>query len=96
MWKVEFSPESLSDVQNALSYYLEKGVQTGEAFIQELEKGVGSLQINPYYQIRYKEIRCLPLIKFPFMIHFELDEKKKQVKILGCIHTSLNPANSWR
>ncbi len=96
MWKVEFSPESLAEVQIAFIFYLEKGLQTGEAFIREVEKGVGTLQINPYFQIRYKNIRCLPLNKFPYMIHFELDEKMKRVKILGCIHTSLNPADSWR
>ncbi len=96
MWKVEFSPESFAEVHEALNFYMEKGFQTGEAFIQDVNNGVESLEINPYYQIRYKNIRCLPLSKFPFMIHFELDEDKKQVKILGCIHTSLNPNKSWR
>ena len=96
MWKVEFSPESFAEVQEALNFYMEKGFQTGEAFIQDVNNGVESLEINPYYQIRYKNIRCLPLSKFPFMIHFELDEDKKRVKILGCIHTSLNPTKSWR
>jgi len=96
MWKVEFSPESFAEVQEALNFYMEKGFQTGEAFIQDVNNGVEALEINPYYQIRYKNIRCLPLSKFPFMIHFELDEDKKRVKILGCIHTSLNPTKSWR
>ena len=96
MWKVEFSPESFAEVQEALNFYMEKGFQKGEAFIQDVNNGVESLEINPYYQIRYKNIRCLPLSRFPFMIHFELDEDKKQVKILGCIHTSLNPNKSWR
>ena len=96
MWKVDFSPESFADVQCALIYYLEKGLSTGEAFIQAVEKSVSILKKNPYYQIRYKNIRCLPLHKFPFMLHFELDEHKKQIKILGCIHTSLNPADKWR
>jgi len=96
MWKVEFSPESFAEVQEALNYYMEKGFQTGEAFIQDVNNGVEALEFNPYYQIRYKNFRCLPLSKFPFMIHFELDEDKKRVKIFGCIHTSLNPTKSWR
>ena len=96
MWKVNFSPESLADVHSALSYYLGISVSTGEAFILALENGVSTLKKNPYYQIRYKNIRCLPLHKFPFMLHFELDEINSQIKILGCIHTSLNPADKWR
>ena len=96
MWKVNFSPESLADVQSALSYYLGISVSTGEAFILAVENGVSTLKKNPYYQIRYKNIRCLPLHKFPFMLHFELDENNSQIKILGCIHTSLNPSDRWR
>ena len=96
MWKVEFSHESLAEVQDALNYFLEKSAELSEDFIQDLEKGIFALQVNPYYQVRYKNIRCLPLSKFPFMIHFELDEDKKRVKILSCIHTSLNPNKSWR
>ena len=52
MWKVDFSPESFADVQSALSYYLEKGLSTGEAFIQAVENGVSTQKKNPYYQVR--------------------------------------------
>lgn len=33
----------------------------------------------------------MPIEKFPYMVHFTVDEKNGIVKILAVIHTSRNP-----
>lgn len=63
----------------------------GQKFIEEYEAYLKALQNNPFYQIRYGTIRCLPLKKFKYMIHFTVDEVKKTVYIYAVLSTYLNP-----
>ncbi len=96
MWQIEFNVESFSEVEKALAFYEEKGKSIASDFLFEIKHSVSSLESNPFFQIRYKNIRCLPLKKFPYMIHFEIDEVHRLVKIVGCVHTSLDPNKYWR
>jgi hypothetical protein len=96
MWKVKFNPKSISEMEEALAYFQNLSPSTANRFFLEIKKAASTLSKNPNYQVRYKNVRCFPLKRFPFMIHFELEENEKLVKILGCIHTSLNPDKSWR
>jgi hypothetical protein len=50
---------------------------------------------NPFFQVRYGSIRCLPLGRFPFMIYYTVLEKRKIIRVHGIIHTSLNPKKYW-
>jgi len=96
MWAVKFNPKSISEIEEAVDYYDNLSPATGKQFFQEIEKAASTLSKNPNYHVRYKNILCLPMKRFPFMLHFELAENERIVKILGCIHTSLNPDQNWR
>jgi hypothetical protein len=38
-----------------------------------------------------KDIRCLPLKKFPAMIHYSVNDNKQQITVHAVFHTALNP-----
>ena len=84
-------PTALQDVQDAVDYYDEQKAGLGERFEAELNEILETLEANPFFQNRYETIRCLPLKKFPFMVHFSVAEKQKQVVVYAVFHTSLNP-----
>ncbi len=39
--------------------------------------------------------RCLPVRRFPFMIHFEIEEPTRTVTIFAVVNTYLNPEKNW-
>jgi hypothetical protein len=54
-----------------------------------------SLQINPFFHIRYDNIGCLPFEVFKYMIHFSIDEPNKTVIVLAVISTYQDPKQNW-
>ena len=84
-------PTALQDVQDAVDYYDEQKAGLGERFEAELNEILETLEANPFFQNRYETIRCLPLKKFPFMVHFVVSEQEKLVVVNAVFHTSLNP-----
>jgi toxin ParE1/3/4 len=41
-------------------------------------------------------VRCLPLKKFPAMIHFTIDEKANAVVVWAVLNTYLDPKKHWK
>ncbi|TNF25448.1 MAG: type II toxin-antitoxin system RelE/ParE family toxin [Bacteroidetes bacterium] len=94
-FEVIITPIALGDVQDAVDYYDEQSVGLGEKFEAELNEFLIALEHNPFFQNRYETVRCLPLKKFPFMVHFSILEEKQLVVVHAVFHTSLNP-ESWK
>jgi plasmid stabilization system protein ParE len=91
-YSVLVEANALRDIQKAIDYYDVQQIGLGKKFEQSIHKSIAALIKNPFYQIRYDEIRCLPLKKFPFMIHFDLQETNQAIRIIAVFHTSLSPA----
>lgn len=88
-------PRAISDVQQAIDYYEEQQIGLGERFENALNKHLIELEKNPFFRIRYDNVRCLPVRKFPYMVHFTIDEDKGVVIIRAVFHTSLDPLK-WK
>lgn len=85
---------AIQDVQDVIDFYEEQQPRLGRQFEQALHEHLLTLELNPFFQIRYDNIRCLPLRKFPYMIHFTVDEEVQQVVVWAVLHTSRDP-RSW-
>ena len=48
--------------------------RTWKIFLNSVNNSFSVLKDNPLYQIRYDDVRCLPIKKFPYMAHFTVDE----------------------
>ena len=94
-FKVIVEKRALNDLSNAFEYYNEQKSGLGKTFIKAANLCFAELSKNPFYQVRYDSVRCVPLSKFPFMVHFKADEKSKTVQVFAVIHTSLNPETKW-
>jgi toxin ParE1/3/4 len=95
IFNVVIDPRAINDIQEAIYYYNERQKGLGNRFEEALNKQINLLEKKPYFQVRYDNIRCFPMQKFPFMVHFLLDEKAHQITILGVFHTAIDP-NKWR
>ncbi len=93
-FEVVITPLAEKDIIESHRYYLSKAsVKVADSFSEDINRTFDMLEINPFYQIRTKSYRAIPLKNFPFLIFFEVLETQKIVKILRVFNTSLNPKN---
>lgn len=84
---IKIEPEAELDNQDGITWYNKQQAGLGRTFHISVKEHLEILKTNPYYQIRYDGVRCLPLKKFPYMIHFTLDEKNKRVIVHAIFNT---------
>ncbi len=90
-FEVLIEPRAIIDINTIAAYYEEQQINLGFRFTEELESVLSTLELNPYFQIRYTKYRFLPLKKFPFIIVFKVNEKVGIVSVYSVFHTSQNP-----
>lgn len=87
-----FSPMSLSDIEEAKNYYEETQAGLGKKFIVQLQLAISALKRNPFLaSVRYDDIRCVQLKKFPYLIHYHIDEEQFIVRIIAVYSTHREP-----
>ncbi|MGO4707715.1 type II toxin-antitoxin system RelE/ParE family toxin [Chryseobacterium sp. 2TAF14] len=84
-------PEADEDILDAVNYYKEISNSVVSNFERQLSKAYDKLERNPFFQIRYDDVRVLPLKKFPYIILFHIDELKKIVYVISVFCTHQNP-----
>lgn len=88
-------PNVKNDLRDAKDYLNTQRKGWGKKFLIQYRETLKSLQQNPHFQIRYKDIHCLPLLDFKYMIHFKVNETKKEIHIYAVLSTHLNPKENW-
>jgi plasmid stabilization system protein ParE len=91
-YKVKIEPDALADLQDIANWYNEAQPKLGKRFRDTAIKQINSLSKHPQiYTIRYKEIRCMLVKKFPYMVHFFINEANNSVEVFAVISTFRNP-----
>lgn len=93
MFDIVIEPRALDDIQVGIDYYDSIKIGLGELFYNIINEYIEAISINPFYQIRYKDYRALPISKFPYIIIFYLDESIKTAYIISIFNTNQNPNN---
>jgi toxin ParE1/3/4 len=87
---ISIDQRALHDIQEAINYYDNLQVGLGRKFERALNKYFLALEKNPFFRVRYDQVRCLPIKKFPYMVYFTVVEDEKMVIIHAVFHTSLD------
>ena len=85
------NPQAKLDIQDQIYYYNKQQKGLGKRFHNDIKSTFKNILKNPFFQIRYQDVRCLPLRKFPAMVHYTVDESKNQITVRAIFHTSQNP-----
>ena len=82
------------ELDEAVFYYhtIQKGLD--EKFILDYENQLNTLYNFPFFEEKYNIVRTLPLKKFPYTIHFTVDEAEKMVSIQAITCDYQNPDNT--
>ena len=82
------------EVDEISEYYESITTGLGVKFYTEYRNHVNTLKRMPFFEVKYEEIRKLPLKKFPYTIHFTINEFDKIVSIQAVTCDYQNPENT--
>ena len=92
-FKIIVSPNAQNDIEKAIDFYVKHSEKAPGDFIKTLAKSYDLLALNPFFEIRYKNIRSLKLRKFPFSLYFTVNKERQIIRILSCFHNNRDPQN---
>jgi toxin ParE1/3/4 len=90
-YSIIISPLAQKEIENAIDYYALNSHDTPLNFVKTLKQTYVILSLNPFFRVRYKNIRSIKINKFPYSLYFVVDEKKLTIRVLSCFHDKLNP-----
>lgn len=88
VFTIKIEPEAELDIQEGISWYNKQQSGLGRKFHTSIKAHLEKLKTNPFYQIRYDKVHCLPLKKYPYMIHFTIDEKNQRLIVHAIFNTA--------
>ncbi len=94
-FKIKTEPEAKQDIQEGIDWYNEKQKGLGRKFHSQIKASIKHIKTNPFFMVRYNGIRCLPVKKYPYMIHFTVNEDLQIITIRAVFNTSKDP-NDWK
>jgi hypothetical protein len=75
---VTFSPNALIDILQAIGYYEDLQKDLGAKFNSRLQTTLKAIRRNAFFaSIRYDNIRCAQIKKFPYMVHYHVHSEKE-------------------
>nr|WP_199162797.1 type II toxin-antitoxin system RelE/ParE family toxin [Elizabethkingia sp. ASV34] len=90
---VLLSDDALEDFEDVIDYYELVSETVCKKFIMEFDKTISILSKNPYYQIRYDNIRLKQVKGFSILLHFIVYAETQTAIIYGVRHGKQNPEN---
>ena len=95
-YRVIFHPEAETELYESVIWYEEVLSGLGGEFLKEVEKIIHHLNLHPFiYSKKKKNYREAVLRKFPFVVVYKINARKKEVNILSVFHTSQNPKKKY-
>lgn len=90
-FRINISSTATRNIDNAVEYYTLKSKASAKKFKKKLLEGFNVLKDNPYFVIKYGEVRVFPVNKSPYLLLFDIDEREKIVNILSVFCTQQDP-----
>ncbi|TRX38116.1 type II toxin-antitoxin system RelE/ParE family toxin [Flavobacterium sp. ZT3R18] len=91
-FQLKIDVDALNDIQETFEWYEMQLKGLGLRFKTQTKKQINSLKKNPYlFAIKYNEVRCRKIEKFPFLIHYTIEEELNIITVFAVFHTSRSP-----
>jgi hypothetical protein len=89
---VEYNPEFFNDLVQAVDWYNDRQVALGERFFSKVREQTAKLSTSALlFAVKYDDIRCMRIEKFPYLVHYRVDKQTSTVKVEALFHTSRDP-----
>ena len=89
---VEYNPDFFNDIAQSVDWYNEKQSGLGDRFLSNVKKQTAKLSNSAmHFAVKYDNVRCMCIEKFPYLVHYRVNELTQTVKVEALFHTSRNP-----
>ncbi|MEI7420603.1 MAG: type II toxin-antitoxin system RelE/ParE family toxin [Prolixibacteraceae bacterium] len=94
-YKIIINPSARLDIIEAIDWYNDQQTDLGFHFFKYTQTTLDLIQKNPSgFAVRYKTIRTAIVKKFPYMVHYFIDQQTETIFVLAVICMYRNP-ESW-
>jgi hypothetical protein len=91
-YKIVVHPTASLDIIESIEWYNKAQPGLGIKFYKQVQAIFKLIRKNPSaFAIRYKNSHAAIVKKFPFMVHYFIDNEKKTIVITSVLHTSRDP-----
>ena len=91
-YKTVILPIAKADLHEAVKWYNRVRPGLGNELLKQVRKRLAELKNNPLIcQIRYSEVHTALVDKFPYMVHYYIDQVKESIVVISILHTSRDP-----
>lgn len=94
-YTIKINKRALADIDKAMTYYEQQKTGLGTKFYNAVEDAIKAIAKTPHFAIRYKDVHCLLVKKYMYMIHYQTNDKNKTATIRALINTKQNPDTNW-
>lgn len=92
-FKASYYEEARFDIKEAKKWYRSQKKGLEKRFAGDIKTTIFRVRELPFvHAVRYKSIRIAHLDKFPYSIHFYIDESDQKIIIIAILHNRRNPA----
>ncbi|MCO5237955.1 MAG: type II toxin-antitoxin system RelE/ParE family toxin [Chitinophagaceae bacterium] len=89
---VVFSPLAIDDIEQTVDYHNQLQPGLGKRFTQQVQVSFAAIKRNPFFAtVRYNNIRCTQVKKFPYLVHYHINEEQGLVTIIAVYSTHREP-----
>jgi len=93
--KVRYTRKALAQIDAIFSFIERENPRAAEAVDARIKRAIGRLARFPY-SCRATDrlgIRVLPIVRYPYLVFYSVDEAKQEVHILRVRHSAQDPAH---
>lgn len=91
-YKVQLLPDARLDIKESMEWYNEQKAGLGRLFYYSVKSRLAYISKNPlHYQISYRKVRNAIVHKFPYQIHYQVEEERRSIIVIAVTHTSRDP-----
>ena len=83
-FQLKIDIDALNDIQKTFEWYEIQLKGLGLRFKTKVKKQINSLKKDPYiFSVKYNEIRCRKIDKFPFLIHYLINKNTNSITVFA-------------
>jgi hypothetical protein len=92
-FKLVYAAEVFDDLQENIDWYNQKQHGLGSRFFKAVKEQISRIKKTPYnIAIRYDDVRCAKVKRFPYLVHFKIFEGLNIIKVIAVFSTHRDPA----
>jgi len=91
-FKLTYAVEVYNDLQENIDWYNQKQSGLGSRFFKAVKEQIARIKKSPYtIAIRYEDVRCAKVKRFPYLVHFKIFQDTNIIKVIAVFSTHRDP-----